>query len=134
MTRDSGPYKPMTPAHEAVENGDVAELTRLLDTGVDPNEVWNSMTLLLRAIDIEADGACQNERPLDAACTAVLLAYGADPERSGPRGEIPRLWAFHSGHGPAVRLIEAHIARARGAAVPDPCPALPPARPTRATP
>lgn len=131
MTLSHGAYEPITPAHEALVNGDIAELTRLLDSGVDPNEVWSNMTLLLHAIDIEADGACQNDEPLDAACTAVLLAYGADPERRGPQGEIPRLWAFHSGHGLAVRLIEAHIARARGAALPDPCPPLPPAEPSR---
>ncbi|WP_262414387.1 ankyrin repeat domain-containing protein [Actinacidiphila acidipaludis] len=134
MTDHHGAYEPITPAHEALVNGDIAELTRLLNTGVDPNEVWNNMTLLLHAIDIEADGACQNNEPLDAASTAVLLAYGADPERCGPRGEIPRLYAFHYGHGPAVRLIEAHIARARGAVLPDPCPTLPPAKPSRTVP
>ena len=93
----------MTPAHQAVENGDLEELSRLLDAGSDPNEVWSTMTLLLHAIDVEADGAAQGGQPLAAACTAVLLAYGADPELPGPHGEIPRLMAFHCGHGPAVR-------------------------------
>ncbi|MFC4121339.1 hypothetical protein [Nonomuraea zeae] len=55
----------------------------------------------------------------------MLLAYGADPERPGPDGTSPRLFAFHYGHGPAVRLIEAHIARLRGGDLPDPCPELP---------
>lgn len=116
---------PMTPAHHAVEMGEVAELTRLLDSGVDPNEVWAGTTLLLHAIEGESDGAGQTDTPLDTACTAVLLAYGADPERPGPHGDIPRLRAFHSGHGLAVRLIEAHIARKNGRPVDDPCPALP---------
>ena len=32
-----GVVGPMTPAHEAVEHGDLPELTRLLDSGVDPD-------------------------------------------------------------------------------------------------
>lgn len=120
----------MTPAHQAVEDGDLRELTRLLDIGTDPDQVWSNMTLLLHAIDAEADGATQTGSPLDAARTAVLLAYGADPERPGPQGEVPRLFAFHRGHGLAVRLLEAHIARRRGEPVSDPCPELAPARPT----
>ncbi|MGW2340205.1 ankyrin repeat domain-containing protein [Streptomyces sp. NPDC001661] len=118
-----------SPAHHAVEHGDLAELTRLLDTGTDPNEVSGNMTLLLHAIDVEADGAAQTGAPLDAACTAVLLAYGADPELAGPDGEVPRLFAFHYGHGPAVRLLEAYIARVKREPVPDPCPPLLPAEP-----
>lgn len=113
----------MTPAHEAVEHGNLPELTRLLDRGVDPNEVWSNMTLLLHAIDTESDGAAQTGEPLDAACTAVLLAYGADPEHPGPNGEVPRLFAFHAGHGLAVRLLETHIAKNRGGSLPDLCPA-----------
>jgi hypothetical protein len=118
----------MTPAHQAVEMGEAAKLTRLLDSGVHPDEVWSGMTLLLHAIEVESDGAAQTGEPLDAACTAVLLAYGADPERRGPHGDVPRLRAFHSGHGLAVRLIEAHIARRTGRPVADPCPELPPAQ------
>jgi hypothetical protein len=68
------------------------------------------MTLLLHAIEAESDGAAQTGEPLQAARTAVLLAYGAGPERRGPHGALRRLRAFHSGHGLAVRLIEAHIA------------------------
>lgn len=120
---------PESAAHHAVEHGDLAELTRLLDTGTDPNEVCGNMTLLLHAIDMEADGAAQTGKPLDAACTAVLLAYGADPELAGPEGEVPRLFAFHYGHGLAVRLLEAHIARVKQESAPGPCPPLPPAEP-----
>ena len=74
MEREATAHEPMTPAHLAVEHGDLEELTRMLDAGVDPNEVWSGMTLLLHAIDVEADGAAQTREPLDAACTAVLLA------------------------------------------------------------
>ncbi|MEU6725336.1 hypothetical protein ABZ917_16640 [Nonomuraea wenchangensis] len=129
MEHEAATYEPMTQAHHAVEHGDLAELTRLLDAGIDPNEVSSNMTLLLHAIDVEADGAAQTGQPLDAACTAVLLAYGADPERPGPDGDVPLLFAFHYGHGLAVRLLEAHIARRHGGAVPSPCPELPPAEP-----
>lgn len=110
MGQEAAAGTPMTPAHLAVEHGHVRELTRLLDAGADPNEVWSNMTLLLHAIDVEADGVTQSGELLDAACTAVLLAYGADPERPGPDGTIPQLFAFHHGHGLAVRLLEAHIA------------------------
>lgn len=58
---------PWTPAHQAVESGDPAELTRLLDAGVDPEEVCCGMTLLLHAIDVEGDGALQSGGPLDSA-------------------------------------------------------------------
>ena len=129
MEPEAARYEPMTPAHLAVEHGDLRELTRLLDAGTDPNEVWSSMTLLLHAIDVEADGAAQTGEPLDAACTAVLLAYGADPERPGPHGEIPLLFAFHYGHGLAVRLLEAHITHRHGGTAPVRCPELPPAEP-----
>ncbi|MFF4624590.1 ankyrin repeat domain-containing protein [Nonomuraea jabiensis] len=129
MEYEAAAHEPMTPAHQAVEHGDLAELTRLLDAGTDPNEVWSGMTLLLHAIDVEADGAAQTGQPLNAACTAVLLAYDADPERPGPDGDIPQLFAFHYGHGLAVRLLEAHIARRYGGTVPSPCPELPPAEP-----
>jgi hypothetical protein len=129
MGIQAGTTEPMTAAHHAVKHEDVRELTRLLDGGVDPDEVWSNLTLLLHAIDVEADGATQNQTPLDAACTAILLAYGADPERPGPRGEVPRLYAFHYGHGLAVRLLEAHITRKHGKELADPCPELPLAEP-----
>ncbi|MFI6603247.1 ankyrin repeat domain-containing protein [Nonomuraea sp. NPDC050536] len=125
MEHDAVADTPITPAHMAVEHGDLEELTRLLDAGVDPNEVWSNMTLLLHAIDAEADGAAQTGERLNAARTAVLLAYGADPELPGPDGTIPRLFAFRYRHGLAVRLIEAHIARRHGGIIPDPCPELP---------
>ncbi|GAA4566512.1 ankyrin repeat domain-containing protein [Planotetraspora kaengkrachanensis] len=131
MEHEAAAYEPMTPAHLAVEHGDLRELTRLLDAGADPNEVWSNMTLLVHAIDMEADGATQTGKPLDASCTAVLLAYGADPERPSPDGTIPRLYAFHYRHGLAVRLLEAHIARRHGGTMQNPCPEFPPAEPHR---
>ncbi|MFE9565883.1 ankyrin repeat domain-containing protein [Streptomyces sp. NPDC006487] len=98
---------PWTPAHQAVESGDHAELTRLLDAGVDPEEVCCGMTLLLHAIDVEGDGAVQSGGPLDSALTAILLAYGADPTAT-PDGETPRELAISYNHDMAVRLLDRH--------------------------
>ncbi|WP_326666944.1 ankyrin repeat domain-containing protein [Streptomyces canus] len=109
---DSERYE-MSPVHVAVETDDLAELTRLLDAGADPDEFdgYSGWTPLLHAIDREADGAVQTGKPLQAACTAVLLAYGADPERPSRDGLTPLHLAFQSRHDMAVRLIEAHTAR-----------------------
>ncbi|MFC9398632.1 ankyrin repeat domain-containing protein [Streptomyces sp. NPDC057027] len=103
----------MSAVHLAVETDDLAELTRLLDAGHDPNEVdsHNGWTPLLKAIDGEADGSVQDQRPLEAACTAVLLAYGADPQRPSRDGLTPYHLAFQSRHEMAVRLLEAHGAK-----------------------
>ncbi|MFI2347087.1 ankyrin repeat domain-containing protein [Streptomyces sp. NPDC019443] len=107
----------MSPVHLAVETDDLAELTRLLDVGHDPNEFdsYSGWTPLLRAIDGEADGSAQTGQPLEAAGTAVLLAYGADPQQPSRDGLTPYHLAFQSGHEMAVRLIEAHTARRRTA-------------------
>ncbi|MFB7977625.1 ankyrin repeat domain-containing protein [Streptomyces vinaceus] len=100
---------PWTPAHQAVESGDHAELTRLLDAGADPEEVCCGMTLLLHAIDVEGDGALQSGGPLDSALTAILLAYGADPTATLD-GETPRELAISYNHDMAVSLLDRHAA------------------------
>ncbi|MFI1395952.1 ankyrin repeat domain-containing protein [Streptomyces sp. NPDC020681] len=107
----------MSPVHLAVETDDLAELTRLLDAGHDPNELdsYSGWTPLLRAIGGEADGSIQTGQPLGCAGTAVLLAYGADPQHPSWDGLTPYHLAFQSRHEMAVRLIEAHVAR-RGTA------------------
>lgn len=111
---DSEPYE-ASPVHVAVEMGDLAELTRLLDAGADPDGFhgYSGWTPLLRAIDGEADGAAQTGEPLEATCTAVLLAYGADPTRPSRDGLTPLHLAFQSRHDMAVRLVETHTARRR---------------------
>lgn len=88
--------------------GDHAELTRLLDAGVDPEEVCCGMTLLLHAIDVEGDGA-QSGGPIDSALTAILLAYGADPTAT-PDGQTPRELAISYNHDMAGRLLDRHTA------------------------
>ncbi|MET9471028.1 ankyrin repeat domain-containing protein [Streptomyces sp. NPDC002922] len=78
-----------TPAHHAVEMEDVETLARLLDAGVDPNETDCGMSLLTHAIDVQGDGAMQSGEPLTVHTTAVVLAFGADPQLSGPDGRTP---------------------------------------------
>lgn len=98
-----------TPAHQAVENEDAETLAQLLAEGVDPDEVCDNMTLLTHAIDAEGDGALQSGSPLTVHTTAVLLAFGADPQLPAPDGQTPMDLAVHYGHDLAVKLLHRHI-------------------------
>ncbi|WP_073952788.1 hypothetical protein, partial [Streptomyces kebangsaanensis] len=62
---------------------------RLPADGSDPDEAFGNMTLLTHAIDIEGDGSLQSGHPLTVHTTAVLLAFGADPELADPGGHTP---------------------------------------------
>ncbi|MCX4784301.1 ankyrin repeat domain-containing protein [Streptomyces sp. NBC_01264] len=97
---------PWTPAHQAVESSDYAELTRLLDEGADVNEVCWGMTLLEHAIDLEGDSALQSGTPIDSRLTAILLAYGADPIPQPPGRMSAVDLADSYGHDIAYRLID----------------------------
>ncbi|MEV7526351.1 ankyrin repeat domain-containing protein [Streptomyces sp. NPDC091371] len=97
-----------------MEQEDVETLARLLAEGVDPDEVFGNMTLLTHAIDTEGDGALQSGEPLTVHTTAVLLAFGADPELVAPNGRTPMAQASLYGHHLALNLLRAHISR-RGA-------------------
>lgn len=94
-----------TPAHQAVEDGEPEELARLLDSGVDPNEVCCGMTLLAHAVDYEADTAIQAGREMGVTLVAMLLAYGASPEVEGSPGKSPLAWADEYRHAMAKRLL-----------------------------
>jgi ankyrin repeat protein len=98
-----------TPAHQAVEDEDAGALAQLLARGVDPDEVCGNMTLLMHAIDAEGDGALQSGGPLTVHTTAVLLAFGADPQLPGPDGQTPMDLAVDYGHDLAVKLLLRHI-------------------------
>lgn len=100
-----------TPAHHAVEHEDVETLAQLLAGGSDPDEVFSNMTLLTHAIDVEGDSSLQSGQPLTVHTTAVLLAFGADPELADPDGHTPMDMANLYGHDLAVRLLRAHISR-----------------------
>ncbi|MFE0171713.1 hypothetical protein ACFWZ2_05300 [Streptomyces sp. NPDC059002] len=101
------------PESFAVEHQDVELLACFLDAGADPNSVslTNGLPLLMHAIDMEGDGALQTSGPLTVATTAVLLAYGADPEHGTPDGDAPLSLAEYYNHGPAIRLLRRHIQR-----------------------
>ncbi|WP_225080138.1 ankyrin repeat domain-containing protein [Streptomyces sp. CoT10] len=103
------------PAHEAVENEDAETLAQLLARGVDPDEVCGNMTLLTHAIDAEGDGALQTGGPLTVHTTAVLLAFGADPQLPGPDGQAPMDLAVEYGHDLAAKLSQRHISESGGA-------------------
>ncbi|WP_028805534.1 ankyrin repeat domain-containing protein [Streptomyces sp. 142MFCol3.1] len=104
-----------TPAHQAVENEDAEALAQLLAEGVDPDGVCGTMTLLTHAIDAESDGALQSGDPLTVHTTAVLLAFGADPQLPAPHGRTPLDVATDHGHYLAVRLLQQHISQGDGA-------------------
>ncbi|OII69941.1 MULTISPECIES: ankyrin repeat domain-containing protein [unclassified Streptomyces] len=107
----SGERDGWTPAHQAVEQEDAETLARLLADGADPDERCFGATLLLHAIDVEGDGSLQSGEPLTVHTTAVLLAFGADPELPDADGKTPLDTARWYGHDPAVRLLQAHISR-----------------------
>ncbi|MBO3751162.1 ankyrin repeat domain-containing protein [Streptosporangiaceae bacterium NEAU-GS5] len=89
----------MTPAHRAVENKDLPRLRRLLDDGVDVEEVDGGLTLLQHAIDVELDEHIQTGEPLHVDVTAYLLARGADPLASPGGGAPPAGAASPAGGG-----------------------------------
>lgn len=103
----------MTPAHLAVENEDLPQLRKLLDGGVDVEEIDAGLTLLQHAVDIELDGHTQTGVPLHVDLTAYLLARGADPLASPVGGGVGS--ALHrarvGGHWLAVSLMEAFATR-----------------------
>ncbi|MFI8221336.1 ankyrin repeat domain-containing protein [Streptomyces sp. NPDC085932] len=95
-----------SPTHQAVEDGDVVELARLLDSGADPNEVCCGMTLLAHAVDYEADVAIQSGQEMGVTLIAVLLAYGASPIITGDPGKGPLDLANEYQHVQAARLLQ----------------------------
>ena len=111
----------MEPARQALEDGDVEELRRLLDAGLDPDhrEAPSGTTLLQLAVDCEADGATQCGTPLEDAMTALLLERGADPFLPGRRGETAWDWAHRQGHDLAIARFLQWAAR-RGVPLPPP--------------
>ncbi len=94
-----------TSAHKAVEGSNYETLAMLLDSGADPDEMCFGHTLLTHAIDLEGDSHVQSGYPLHATTTAILLAYGADPELPAADGETPLQMAEYYSHEPALRLL-----------------------------
>ncbi|MEU7421784.1 ankyrin repeat domain-containing protein [Streptomyces antibioticus] len=105
--------EPWTPTHQAVETNDYEELAALLDAGADPNEVCFGMTLLAHAIELEGDSTLQSGYRLHAAVTAIVLAYGADPELVSRNDQTPMEIAEEYDHEPAKRLLRNFLKRGR---------------------
>lgn len=101
----------MSPAHQAVELGDVKALYDLLKSGSDIHEEDHGLTLLHHAIDVEVDSHIQSGQPLHVDVTALLLAMGADPRRrsGGGTGITAEHYAFTQGHWLASCLIDSWI-------------------------
>ncbi|MFE4696868.1 ankyrin repeat domain-containing protein [Streptomyces sp. NPDC056738] len=98
-----------TPAHFAVEHEDAETLARLLAAGSDPDEVQGTSTLLTHAIDVEGDSSLQSGHPLTVHTTAVLLAFGADPQLADPDGHTPMDVAEQYDHTLAIALLRRHL-------------------------
>jgi cytohesin len=108
------------PLECAVEALNLELVSYLLDCGVEVNQRgYEGNTPLHWAIEAEveeaynnyvdrADQATQHIRaaPSDRV-TALLVARGADPQRTNDQGETPLDWAVKYGHHAAVRLLEA---------------------------
>jgi hypothetical protein len=97
-----------SPAHDAVEHENLAELVEQLRTGADPEEVWGGLTLLQHAIDAEVI-AYEDGQPLNADMTTAILSAGADPRR--PKGPLKsaQVMAVRRGHLLATELFDAWI-------------------------
>ncbi|WP_412076050.1 ankyrin repeat domain-containing protein [Streptomyces xanthophaeus] len=96
---------------------DAETLARLLAAGTDPNEVQGSSTLLTHAIDVEGDSTLQSGRPLTVHTTAILLAFGADPQLADPDGDTPMHVAEQYDHTLAIELLCRHISWRGGAGI-----------------
>ncbi|MFF9839231.1 ankyrin repeat domain-containing protein [Streptomyces sp. NPDC013740] len=105
-----------TPAHAAVEHEDAKTLARLLAAGTDPHEVQGNSTLLTHAIDTEGDSTLQSGRPLTVHTTAILLAFGADPQLPDPGGLTPMQLAEQYDHTLAI-VLRRYISRQDGAGI-----------------
>jgi uncharacterized protein len=102
----------MSPAHRAVEIGDVAALRELLDAGADVEDRGpDGLTLLFHAIDVESDSAAQAGDPLHVDMTALLLARGADLALGHPHQPDAAMLAESCGHWLAAELIRAFMSR-----------------------
>jgi hypothetical protein len=95
-----------TPAHQAIEDGDLEALAWHLDSGANPNEECCGLTLLEHAVDYEADVAAQGGGRMGIGLLAVLLAYGASPKIHGRNVGGPLQIAIDYRHEMARRLIQ----------------------------
>jgi len=102
--------QPLSPAHQAIADHDLARLRDLLDTGHDiEDDNGDGWTLLRRAIHAEAASRASARDPLHADMTMFLLARGADPQAPSMPAEAE---AELLGHWLAAEIIRALTKRA----------------------
>jgi len=92
----------------AIEHGQIDTMRRYIAEGDDLNEPPgpSGLPLLHHAIDVERDVSIQNDLPLSADMTELLLEGGADPLQTDRRGETALQFARRRGHHLAISAIE----------------------------
>jgi hypothetical protein len=101
------PQAAWSPAHQAIEQHDLAQLRELLDAGNDAeDQTQDGLTLLRHAVHREHTTHVERGGPLHVGMTALLLARGADPHhlRDGTSIETE---ADILGHWLAAEVIRA---------------------------
>jgi len=101
------PQAAWSPAHQAIEEHDLAQLRELLDAGSDAeDETQDGLTLLRHAVHREHTAHVERGGPLHVGMTVLLLARGADPHhlRDGTSIETQ---AEILGHWLAAEIIRA---------------------------
>lgn len=103
--------QPLSPAHQAVAEHDLARLRDLLDAGHDiEDDSGDGWTLLRRAIHAEAARLPGAGDPLHADMITFLLVRGANPQAPGKPAEAE---AELLGHWLAAEIIRAWTQRPR---------------------
>jgi hypothetical protein len=103
----------MSPAHLAIEHGNLPGLRDLLDAGHDvEDDNGGGWTLLRHAINAEYDIHTRTGQPLHADATAFLLARGADPLRQS-NGLSVAAEAEKRGHWLAAEIMQTWIGQGR---------------------
>jgi transcriptional regulator with XRE-family HTH domain len=101
------PQAAWSPAHQAIEQHDLAQLRELLDAGSDAeDETQDGLTLLRHSVHREHTAHVERGGPLHVGMTVLLLARGADPHhlRDGTSIETE---AEILGHWLAAEVIRA---------------------------
>jgi len=106
--RRTTPRPTLSPAHQAIEDYDLARLRGLLDTGHDiDDDSGDGRTLLHHALDIEHARHIHAQQPPHADITTFLLIRGANPQRQDTLGRPALHHARQLGHWLAVEIIQA---------------------------
>jgi ankyrin repeat protein len=96
-----------TQARRALVRRDLDELDAMIRADARVLKLRDSFgqTLLHVAVDMEADSALQNDRPMRGDLTRFLVERGADPHALDDQGESPLDWARGYEHVEAIELM-----------------------------